>query len=166
MKQFTCRKCGKIIDAIPEQYGLTWIMRSKNYYYHTECYKNFIDKTVEKTEPEWFDLIFSIFVKDLHVSYNFFQIKAQAEKMVKEGYTMKGIYYTLYWHYVINKNPYDPKYGIGIVPCIYKNSIIYWTEEKRKQDDILEQIQKQEEAKIIYVKPKKRKKKIISPPNI
>lgn len=165
MKIYKCRYCNKEIEADPEKYGVTWIMRSRNYYYHKECFDKFIDKTENKDDYKWFDLIFFLFKNELHSTYNFFQIKAQAEKMVSEkGYTMKGIYYTLYYQYVIKKQPYDPKYGIGIVPYIYEDSIFYWNEQIKKQLDILEQIRHQQELKIIKIRPKKRKKKEIAPP--
>ena len=165
IKTYTCRECGEPIEADPEKYGITWVMRSKNYYYHAECFNKFKDKGEEKDDYHWFDLIFFIFNNELHSSYNFFQIKAQATKMVREkGFTMKGIYFTLYYHYIIKKQPYDPKYGIGIVPYVYDEATNYWYLMQKKQLDILEQIQKQEEAKVIMVRPQKRKKRQPTPP--
>lgn len=170
-KIYTCRWCHKQFEAKPEEKNITWIERSNNWYYHKKCYDDFTDMTQDKTSESWLDLTFDLLKRKLNVSYNYHMIKAQAEKMVNNNIaTMKGIYYTLYWYYVIQGNMYQEKYGIGIVPSIYDKSMQYWLEREEKTQGIMKQIaelQKIEKAAATQtVKPRqKKKRKITSEPD-
>lgn len=141
-KIYTCRHCKKTIIAKPEEKDVTWLERSKNFYYHTTCWNEFLNKAQEKDDDLWFDLIFVLITKELKCNYNFFKIKAQTDKFLKQGLTMKGIYFTLYWYHKIKKEQYNETYGIGIVPFVYEEATTYWVEQVRKTNDIMEEIQR------------------------
>jgi len=135
-----CRICKKEINRDLEKEGVDWIMRSEGWYYHKSCWETYAKQSIPKTDEEWFDLLFYIITNDLHSSYNYFQIKSQCEKMKAEGKTMKGIYFTTYWYFVLQKKEYKPEYGLGIIPYVYDQSIEYWAEREKKEKGILAEI--------------------------
>jgi hypothetical protein len=55
---------------------------------------------------------------------------------------MKGIYFTAYWYFVLEKKDYKPEYGLGIIPYVYDQSVNYWSERQRKEAGIMEEILK------------------------
>ncbi len=60
-----------------------WIMPSKNYYYHTNCYNTW--KAAPSTDEEWIAMIFDFLARDIKVSYNYHLCKAQINKFWKEN---------------------------------------------------------------------------------
>lgn len=162
MRILTCRKCHKQFEAKEEDKDIKWIERSKNYYYHIDCWNEFIDIYRDKNSAEWLDLIYDLFSRELHEEYDYFKIQAQAKKFVENNVaTMKGIYYSLYWFYVIKKNKYSKDYGIGIIPYIYNDSTKYWIEQEEKRNGIMqeilriEQIEKSSNKQKVKIKNKK-----------
>jgi len=163
----TCRVCRQSFDAQPETQNSFWIMPSRNFYYHKECYESWkISKT--HTDEEWFDLVFDLIARDLKGDYNYGMISSQLGKQVDQRMTPKGIYFTLYWYFLIKKQPWKPEYGIGIVPHVYKEATAYWVEKENKSSGICEQIQsmaKQRiESKPIEIQRVQRKSKTIKAP--
>lgn len=142
MSKVHCRICKQEIDTKVAEEGKDWLMRSKGWYYHTSCWEKYTNKQELKTSEEWFDLIFDIIVRDLHSSYEYFKIKAQCDKMVAQGKTMKGIYFTTYWYFVLEKKEYKPEFGLGIIPYVYDQSTMYWAEREKKEKGILNEILK------------------------
>lgn len=140
-KVFTCRFCKKPFIAKEEDMGNTWFLRSQGYAYHIDCWNKLRNIHMEKNSDEWFDLIFDLIVRDLHSTYNFFLIKRQCEKMLESGKTMKGIYFTCYWYFVVQGKEYQPKFGIGIIPYVYDQSIQYWSIQQEKEKDLLVEIE-------------------------
>ena len=160
----TCRLCHEQFVAREDEKEITWHHRSQGHDYHMSCWKKYTDTTKEKNSEEWLDLIFDLITRELHESYDYFKIKAQAENYIKGNRSMKGIYFTLYWYFLIKKKPYKQEYGIGIVPFVYDDAVLYWAERKKKENSIMEEIEKLKtidamEAKIINVNKSKRKKK-------
>ena len=94
----TCRYCKQPLNDDPVTKDIEWIKRSQNYYYHKECWDKWLsqDRDGTRTNAEWLDLIFLLIVHDLKKTYNYFQIKSQFEKFLQEGFTGRGIYYTIY----------------------------------------------------------------------
>lgn len=155
---YTCRKCHKSFEAKPEEKDITWCCRSRNFYYHKECWEEYIKRTKEKNSEEWFDLIFDLITRELGKDYNFFLIKKQAEKFINNGYTMKGIYFSLYWYHIIQQKEYQSHFGIGIVPHIYEEATTYWCEQMKRTQNVLEEIERiktQEAAEGITVSKRK-----------
>lgn len=146
-KIYTCRYCGKKFVAKDEEREITWHQRAKSYNYHMDCWKKHIKANIgeERSDDEYLDLIFEVITNDLHSTYNYFLICKQFEKMLKDNKTAKGIYFTCYWYFVIKNKEYKPEYGIGIIPYIYDDSVIFWQNEERKQKGIMEEILKIQE---------------------
>ena len=171
-KVYTCRACHKTFVGKDEELGITWYYRSKGYTYHMDCWKSLTEIHADKTADEWLDLIFDLITRELHGSYDYFKIKAQAQSFVnKHGFTMKGIYFTLHWFFLIDKREYKQEYGIGIVPHIYERATQYWCEQERKQAGIMAEIERLKtleaaEAKVIAVKTTRKKKKLTAAPDI
>jgi hypothetical protein len=107
----------------------------------------------------------------LHGTYDYFKIKAQAEGFVnKGGYSMKGIYFTLYWFFIIKKGEYKPEYGIAIVPHIYEESSVYWLEQENKKQGIMAEIEKIKRIEAtqqrVIKTPTRKKRKITAEPTL
>lgn len=142
-KVYTCRKCHKQFTAKEEEREITWHARSRGYYYHMSCWNEYIQKDNDKNSDEWLDLIFDLITRELHGTYDYFKVKAQAEGFVnKGGFSMKGIYFTLYWFFIVHKGEYKPEYGIAIVPHVYEQSSAYWLEQESKRQGIMAEIEK------------------------
>lgn len=163
-----CRFCNQSINIDESQQGITWDLRQKGWYYHKECLDGLgqVDK-LPSTPSEWENKIFALFSHELKVPYNYHLIATQIRKFLLEGLTYKGIFFTLYWHYVIKNQPYKEQFGIGLVPHIYKDSTNYWVEQERKQQGVMEQIiqlrAKSETARVVKPQPSKKKTQIESP---
>jgi hypothetical protein len=153
-----------------EEEGITWVSRSKGWSYHIDCWNEHIDSNKEKSAADWFDLIFDLITRELHSSYDYHKIKAQADNFCNKGnLTMKGIYFTCYYFFIVKKQAYEPKYGIGIVPHIYEDASAYWLEQERKKNGIMKEIERIKtieagEARKINVKNRTIKKKVIAEP--
>lgn len=142
-KVYTCRKCHAQFVAKEEEREITWHARARGYYYHMDCWKSFTERNNDKNSDEWLDLIFDLITREVHGSYDFFKIKAQAEGFVtKGGMSMKGVYFTLYWFFVVCKREYKEEYGIAIVPHVYEQSAAYWLEQETKRHGIMDEIEK------------------------
>lgn len=168
-KLYTCRYCNKQFNADPEKKNQEWVARSQNYYYHKKCWEEFINNTKDKNSEQWQDLTYYIITHLLKSSYNFHQIERQFKNFQHEGMTAKGIYFAVYWYFVIKQNPWTSKYGIGIVPHIYEDSKNYWYEQEDKKQGIMQQIEyntleaQAEGRKIKKQKSKRKQKKIENP---
>lgn len=164
-KVYTCRACHQPFTGKDEEMGITWYYRSRGYAYHMDCWKKLTSIHNDKNADEWFDLIFDLITRELHEDYDYFKIKTQAQSFIsKYNYTMKGIYFTLHWFFLVEKKEYKKEYGIGIIPHIYHKATQYWLEQERKQEGIMAEIEKLKkieaaEAKVINVKTTREKKK-------
>ena len=140
-----CRVCKKCFDTemlAPDQ----WIMPSKNFYYHTQCYQDWKDVSqANKSDDDWALLIYDFLVRDLKVSYNYHMCEAQRKKFLKENkFTNKGIYFTLKYFYEIKHNSWDKgNGGLGIVPYVYKEATEYWTDQEWKKRGFMKAIEEQ-----------------------
>lgn len=162
------KPCDKYFPTPDETRDIDWVELKTGQYYHMECYKKLINpqEHPKKEDPETTRRkIYGILSCDLKVAYNWHQVEAQINNFLKSTspkMTLKGIYFTLYYHYIIKNNPWKPEYGIGIVPVVYEIATSYWVEEEKKKTGIMQQImeiseKKQSEARVI--KPAERKKK-------
>lgn len=171
-KIYTCRKCHQTFIAKEEEKEVTWHQRSKGYNYHMSCWESYLKKDSDKNDDEWLDLIFDLITRELHSSYDFFKIKAQADGFVnKGGMSMKGIYFTLYWFFIVRKGEYKEEYGIAIVPHVYDQSASYWLEQENKRHGLMDEIEKIKrieaaEGRVIRGTPRRRKRKQSEEPTI
>lgn len=163
-KIVTCRKCKKPFEIKVEDENIHWVLRSQNYYYHRECWDEFTNIRREKDSEEWIDLTYYLITHLIKGDYNYFQIERQMQTLIASGKTPKGIFYALYWHYIIKDyNKWEGKYGIGIVPYIYDNSASYWYERESKRAGLMAQIEETiaiQESEAVKIRPVKRKRKV------
>ena len=140
-----CRQCHrKDIDRNADPNGETWVMPSKNWFYHRSCYENWKHSTPE-TDEEYRKFIYDFIARDLKVPYNYHMCNAQINKFVKENkFTIKGIFFTLKYFYQIKDGDWNKgNGGIGIVPFVYNEACAYWVEQEYKTKGITEQITQQ-----------------------
>ncbi len=164
----TCRICKEKFDAKEEERATIWIMPSKNCYYHKDCYDNWKgaskDINLKKNDEIWIDYIWDYISRDLKKSYDYQKANSQRKNFINsKGYTNKGIFFALRYAYEIKKINIDKSNGgIGIVPYVYQESILYWSTMQRNQKDLLLKIEEQMEKlrttdkKIIKKKKKKK----------
>lgn len=88
------------------------------------------DKSNPKYELYWKSRIIDIVEEFLSIksTKTIASIMIRANHFVKtNGFTFKGIYYSLLYHYKIKKgDPKKAKNNIGIVPFIYREATEYW----------------------------------------
>ena len=155
-----CRVCKKTIDKKSDD----WIMPSRNYYYHKSCYADFKDVKKDKTNEDYKHLIYDYLSRELKVSYEYYKIEAQINQFIKDGMTMKGIFFALKYYYdKMGKEYWLKGYGgIGIVPYIYEESSRYWIQREQEKVGTLEaivaQIKKLEATPKAEFKATKKKK--------
>ena len=85
--------------------------------------------------------------------------------------SMKGIYFTLYWFFIVHRGEYKEEYVIAIVPHVYDQSAAYWLEQENKRHGIMDEIEKihrieAAEGRVIRGTPKRRKRKQSEEPTI
>ena len=135
-----CRLCKGKIDKSADD----WIMPSKNYYYHKECYKNW--KKAEVVDDEdYVELIYDYIARDLKVSYDWWVCEAQRKKFIKDNkMTNKGILFALKYFYEVKHGDWEKGHGgIGIVPFVYGDSCAYWAARERASQGTIAEIERQ-----------------------
>lgn len=150
-----CRICHMPIDKEKTD----WIMPSKGWYYHKECYETW--KASPATDDDWIKMIFDFLARDLKVSYDYFLCSAQIKKFWKENkINPKGIYFTLKYFYEIRNNAFEKGHGgLGIVPYVFAESKNYWIEQEKKKRGFLKQIESQAKERTIIKLTRKEKQK-------
>lgn len=148
----SCRICHYPIDVKKEKEGVDWIMPSRGWYFHKECYETW--KAQPATDQDWIDMIFDFLARDLKVSYNYHLCKAQIDKFWKESkINPKGIYFTLKYFYEIKHNSFEKGHGgLGIVPYVFADAKNYWIEQEQKKRGFMQSLENEmKERKIIKV---------------
>lgn len=167
-----CRLCGQLIDRNVGQEGTDWIIRSRGWYYHKDCYESWVsskdDIHSQKKESEWMDYAWDFLTHDVKISVDYIKFQKQWEAFVKKNMTPKGIYFCLKYFYDIQHGDKDKaKGGIGIVSFIYKEGCQYWVDREQKDNGIMKSIEAQlkqkaaERSIVIQAQPKKKKVKMI-----
>lgn len=134
-----CRICKEEIDKELDN----WVMPSKGWYYHKTCYETWKQST-PATDEEYRAFIFDFIARDLKVSYDYHMCKAQIDKFVKEGKTVKGIFFTLKYFYEIKGGDWNKGHGgIGIVPFVYNEACTYWYNKEKKTKGVVAEIERQ-----------------------
>ena len=141
-----CRLCGVQIDKNKEIENVDWIMPSKKWYYHKNCYVTW--KENPASDDDWVLMIYDFLARDLKVKYNYHMCQAQIENFwKKKNINPKGIYFCLKYFYEIKGNSWDKgNGGIGIVPYIYDEAKSYWIEQERKKRGFIKEVES--EAKV------------------
>ena len=164
-----CRVCKTVFDT--NDPTISWIMASKNFYYHSQCYEDFARKKrassndihAEVDNSLWFESMYDYLRKDLKMSLNMGKTKSQWENFLKKGYTAKGIYFCIrYFYDVLHGDPAKGD-GIGIVSCIYQEGCQYWVDREQHDAGICARIEAQmrhaQEQKQVVIKQKVQPKK-------
>ena len=165
-----CRLCG---EAINKSKSEDWVMPSKNWYYHTKCYEEWARKKKQTSninymvedEEVWkeaaYDYLLQV-VKMQDFNYQLFYL--QWEKYIKQGYTPKGILFTLRYIYDIKHCDVSKAHGgIGLVSFLYNEACTYWCKREERNKGIVEEISKQmisfsQQNHVVLNKKKKSKK--------
>jgi len=153
-----CRLCGKEINKEKDD----WIMPSKNWYYHKDCYNNWKQAQFTSDE-EYIELIYDFIARDLKKSYDWWVCEAQRKKFIKENkMTNKGILFALKYFYEVKHGDWERGHGgIGIVPFVYKDACAYWAAREYNSKGTIAEIERQmreaatREKKVIHRKGKK-----------
>lgn len=164
MSIVTCRICKQKFEKNDFEEGVDWVMPSKNWYYHKNCYDSWKGATTHEQDDEWVALIYSFLSHDLKVSYDYHLCESQRKKLVsKEKKTNKGIYFSLKYFYEVRHNDWSKGHGgIGIVSYVYNDAVAYWVKKEQKSVGLLSAIEEQirkrseRETKVIIKKKKKR----------
>lgn len=145
-----CRVCGKKnIDRNTQVEGVDWIMKSKNFFYHKQCFDQWIsdkdDLHQDRTTAEWMDYAWDFLVRDVRITdLNYIKFKTQWESFLKKNMTSKGIYFVLRYFYDVQKGDVNKSQGgIGIVPFIYKEGTEYWVVREEREHGICSRIEQQ-----------------------
>lgn len=146
-----CRICKEPIDRDIEEEGVDWIMTSKNFFFHKQCYddwavkKNNIES--QANEEMWFDATWEYLKRDLKIPLNFMKLKKQWDSYIKKGFTAKGIYFCLRYFYEVKKgDSTKSEGGIGIIPFIYSEGTNYWQSKEQRSKGICARIEEQVRA--------------------
>ena len=141
-----CRVCKKAIDRNTET---DWVMASRNYYFHKDCYEKWKYSQSADDDEYWVPLIYDFIKRDLKEEYNYFMCENQRLKYVqKNGYTNRGIYFTLRYFYEVKNGEWSKGHGgLGIIPYVYKDAAQYWTQHEQRQAEIYEQVMAQAEER-------------------
>ena len=137
-KEVKCYYCGEkffLEDA-------KWRMARINRYAHESC---FLENSSE--DDKYIDMIYEVLKKN-GIDYTFFKCERQRVKFVKEGYTNKGIAFSLQYFYEVQKGEKGKANGgIGIVPYVYDQATRYYIAKFQEQERIRKQSLEKEEKK-------------------
>lgn len=162
-----CRLCKQKINRDLDDPS-SWIMPSKNYYYHTKCYNdwknNIADVNSTATDEAWFEGLWNYLAKDLKIEIDWSKTKSQWKNFLKQKMTAKGIYFTIRYFYEYGGgDPKKSKNGIGIVPSVYQQSCEFWANKERREKGICARIEQQimemRSQNVITVHQKQKKEK-------
>lgn len=153
-----CRVCHQQFDTNDE--SVKWVMPSRNFYYHAQCYDDYARKKAtiandihaDVDNGLWFDALYDYLRKDLKISLNMQKMISQWDNFLKKGYTAKGMFFCMRYFYAVQHG--DPKKsdGIGIIPFIYSEGCQYWVDKEQQDAGICARI----EAQIMKAREQKR----------
>lgn len=88
-------------------------------------------------------------------------LEAQINRFVVElGLDYKEIAQALVFYYEVEGNPYDPKYGMGIVPHVRDRANAYFDKKRKEKQKQLESVKTAQPDIILKVDKITRRKKI------
>ncbi len=159
-----CRICKQVIDRNIEQEDVDWIMPSKNYFYHKNCYESW-KRSTPGTDGEYVSFIYDYISRDLKAGYDYHMCEAQRKKFIKENkMTNKGIFFALKYFYEVKGGTWEKSHGgIGIVPFIYEEACSYWVKREKNNAGIVARIEQQmkeaqqRDKKVVHRKERKKK---------
>jgi len=151
-----CRACGIKFntEAVP------WEMPSVNYYYHKNCYEQWVKKQgglqAKMSDDEWFEALKYYLNHIIKAPIDWKKLTSQWNNLLKQKKTAKGIYFAMkYFYDVANGDKEKSQGGIGIVSYIYQDSCSYWEERFLRDSTILDKIEEQAKEQARMIKNKK-----------
>lgn len=168
LKPVKCRICGGSIDREALKEGIDWIMPSKNWFYHVNCYQEWVNKAddvaADATNDEWFGLAYKYLRQELLISIDFPKMQKQWDSLLKKRHTAKGIFFALkYFYNIQHGDKSKAEGGIGIVDYIYENSCNYWASHQQQMEivskEIIAQMRNLNNVQVVNRTTKHRKKK-------
>lgn len=151
-----CKICGESFDRDEVSF-----IKIKNRYAHANCQEKAQQDASELRKLT--DLIQQLYRP---VKPDWSMITAQIQRFRKTGKTYMGMYYTLYYHYIIQGNKLDKDKGIGIIPYKYEKAKAYYTNidniyTKTAEIQNREEIKVAQNENIITITQRKPKKKLL-----
>lgn len=151
-----CKYCGQTFDR-----AITEFVKISNRYAHATCHN--------KAQAEAADLrTLTDLIKELYAPKepNWGLLGKQIKKYRDEGMTYMGMYYTLVYFFVVQKNDLDKGKGVGIIPYVYDRAKAYYknsTDTYAKAATVNQQssLDVQQTGNVITLVHKKPKKKLI-----
>lgn len=144
-----CKVCQiQDIDRTVMQEGVDYIHHGTTYY-HLSCYKDWQSKkdkvdTNDVSEDLWKNATYDYLTRDIKIGIQnkFFN---QWKQYTKSGkYTAKGIYFAIRFFYEVKHGDKEKADGgIGIIPYIYDDAKIYWTQLEHRNKGIIAEIESQ-----------------------
>lgn len=166
-----CRACGIKFDT-DKLNDDEWIMPKTNWYFHKECYENWVkykdDPNSDMSSEAWYGALVDYLYRDLKMPVDFAKLQSQWNNFLKPGKEMtpKGVYFSVKYFYDIEHGDMEKAQGgIGIVPSIYRRATQYWADREAREEGIIDAIIaqiKEREArptKVIHKKTEKKKPK-------
>lgn len=153
-KRVKCKYCGQEFDR-----EIASFVKISTRYAHTSCHEKAESEAAELRKVT--DLIQSLYYPK---QPNWGLLGKQIQKYKDEGMTYMGMYYTLTYFFVIQKNNIHSSKGIGIIPYVYDKAKAYYKNQDNaytktaeiKQRDKLDIKQTEDIVTIIHSKPKKK----------
>lgn len=154
LRTVKCKYCEKEFYREHEEY-----VKVSTRYAHKECYEKEQKKNADYKKVT--DLIQSLYYPQ---EPDWKMLGSQLKRYHDEGMTYMGIYYTLTYFFVIQKNDIHSGKGIGIIPYVYNKAKAYYknqdnTYTKTAEIENTEQLnieRKEDIITITHSKPKKR----------
>lgn len=144
-----CRTCGKEINRMLELEDIDWIMPSKNFYYHIDCYNKWAKKNddihAKATDEEWYQSLLYYLNHIVKAPINYSKLTSQWKNFLNQKTkTAKGVYMAVRYFYEVQKGDKNKSQGgIGIVSYIYEDSCKYWREREEREAGICSRIEEQ-----------------------
>lgn len=155
-KKVKCKYCGQEFDR-----ELAEFVKVSTRYAHRDCYEKAQLEAAELRKVT--DLIKSLYYPK---EPNWNIIGSQLQRYRDEGKTYMGMYYTLTYFFVIQKNDIHKGAGIGIIPYVYDKAKAYYknidnTYTKAAEIEQREKIDVEQTENIITIIHKKPAKKLL-----
>ena len=148
-----CPICGEQFYREDEPF-----IKIKNRYIHKKCYEA---KENEKTEEEKeYELLIEYIKKLFGVQTLTVKINRQIKDLTSKGYSYKGIRKTLiYWFEIKGNSIEKANGGIGIIPYIYEQALVYWRSiwEAQQYNQQVQNIVKETPVREVHITSQERK---------
>lgn len=143
-------------------------MPSTNYYYHKNCYEQWVKKQgaleAKMSNDEWFEALKYYLNHIVKAPIDWKKLTSQWNNFLKQKKTAKGIYFTIRYAYDVLKIDKEKSLGgIGIVSVAYQDSCDYWETRFARDSTIIDRIEKQAQEQMrqhVILKAQTKKKTV------